>query len=451
MKNKILATLDNYHMIAPGMRICVCLSGGADSCALLHALYHLQNIKKFQLVACHYNHHIRQSESDRDEQFCIDLCYAYGIPLYTGGSNIPLLHPGSGQTLEEFSRNARYQWFESISRLYAIDRFATAHHKGDQAETVLFRLFRGTSPKGFTGISATRGRYIRPLIDTSKEEILQYIAEHNLSFVEDSTNSDTTYTRNFIRHVILPKAKEINPNAVDAVNRMANSIREDNELLESLLPAYSEKQYVANLHDALLRRIIYRNFLEKSKIVLGYKHLDKIFLKIKKQNNFRLQIDDLWTAVYAKGYLSFELRKNLCVLQDEGELCPGENLLCNNRVRMHYATQPCPSFHGKNRDNGINVYNLSTEMVLSSNKICGMIRYRMRKPGDRFFFKGHHRSIKKMLCDQKIPLDARAMLPILFDDEGILGVPFLGVTDRVYSLDQSNSVIIKIEIATDYV
>lgn len=452
MEEKLLEALDTYNMITPGMHICVCLSGGADSCALLHALLQLQESKSFYLTACHFNHQIRPNESDRDEQFCINLCQSYGVPLFVGTSDIPSLHAHSHQSMEEFARNTRYEWFEDIARQQHIDRFATAHHKDDQAETVLFRLFRGTTPRGLTGIAAVRDLYIRPLIYVSREEILKYNLKNNLLHVEDSSNLDTNYTRNYIRHVIIPSAEKINPEVSSAINRVSNLIREDNDFLESLLPEYAPKQFVDDLHDALLRRVIYRNFYKISKIVLGHKHLDKIFSCIKQRKDFRHEINSDWLAIYKKGFLYFQQSNtSFAEIYEEGTLTTEETLLCNQRLRIKLENGAPFVSGGEKLVQKKIVYNLSTEMLLSSDKICGMIRYRVRRPGDRFLFKGHHRSVKKMLCDKKIPLEIRSILPVLYDDIGILCIPFLGVSDRVYCLDATKAVKIQVDIASENV
>ena len=450
MEEKFLSSVNSQISLSPDVRICVCLSGGADSCALLHCLMQLQKKTVFELSACHFNHRIRADESLRDENFCIELCKSYGIPLFLGSANIPLLHKSSGQTLEECARTHRYAWFETLANEHSIQYFATAHHMDDQAETILFRLFRGTDPKGLSGISATRGIYIRPFLNIEKSEILEYIKKHELCFVEDSSNQDTNYTRNYIRHVILPQASKVNPNASRAICRVSRLISEDDEFLEGLLPKYSEKQYVADLHDVLLRRLIHRNFHKISDSVLGYKHLDKIMLGIKNGKSFRYEISRTWTAVFHQGILSFEQQGRTKYTCAEGVLTSQEQYLCENKVHILIKNTDTNHTDHKNFSEFKNVYNLSTEIQMSYDRICGKLRYRARRPGDRILLKGHHRSIKKMMCDCKIKPEIRSMIPVIYDDEGIICVPFLGVADRVCSSSSERIIKLQIDIASDF-
>lgn len=216
-----------------GKRICVALSGGADSVCLLHYLYSHAAQFHISLSAVHVEHGIRGEESLRDLKFCENLCKSWNIPLETVREDVPARARQARQSEEEAGRNLRYDVFLTILRENRADFVATAHHLGDVAETVLFRLARGTSLAGMRAVTERQG-IIRPLLQTSRAEIEAYLTEHGLSHVEDSTNSDETYSRNYIRHSILPAFEKLSARASEHLVHFAALAAEDDEYLQTL-------------------------------------------------------------------------------------------------------------------------------------------------------------------------------------------------------------------------
>lgn len=216
-----------------GKRVCTALSGGADSVCLLHYLYSHAAQFDLSLSAVHVEHGIRGEESLRDLKFCEDLCKSWNIPLEIVSADIPALARKFSQSEEEAGRTFRYEVFLSILQENRADFVATAHHLGDVAETVLFRLARGTSLAGMRAVTQRQG-IIRPLLQTTRTEIQAYLSEHRLPHVEDSTNSDETYSRNYIRHSILPAFEKISGHATEHLVRFASLAAEDDEYLQTL-------------------------------------------------------------------------------------------------------------------------------------------------------------------------------------------------------------------------
>ena len=227
--------IDEYDMLPPGCTVVCAVSGGADSICLLHRLNQLRAIRPFTLVAAHYNHHLRGAESDRDEAFVKrwveDWCGpdpAAGQPplpavrLITGGGDVSGEAKRLGLGLEETARRMRYAFLEEAARAVGADRIATAHTADDNAETVLLHLIRGSGLQGLTGIRPRQGRLVRPLLTTPRREIEDYLELYHIPHVEDSTNQDDAYTRNQVRHQVIPLLDEINPWFVP---RMADTIR----------------------------------------------------------------------------------------------------------------------------------------------------------------------------------------------------------------------------------
>lgn len=217
-------------MISAGETVCVGLSGGADSVSLLFALRELGGELGFGVRAVHINHGLRGEESERDMRFCERLCGELGIALEVRRLDLAAVKT-KHESLEECARKARYQAFDEVMRG---DKLATAHNLNDNAETVLLNLMRGTGLRGLCGIPPKRGSIIRPLIRCSRAEVEEYCRENSLSYVTDSTNLSDDYTRNRVRHAILPEMLKINPSLPDTISRMTELLRGDSDFLEEL-------------------------------------------------------------------------------------------------------------------------------------------------------------------------------------------------------------------------
>ncbi len=213
------------------MRVCVALSGGVDSVCLLHAFKEQANKYNIALSAYHIEHGIRGEESVRDMEFCKTLCNEWGIPLTVQRTDVPALAKASGENLEQTARGVRYGAFRSLLEAGEADLVATAHHADDVAETVLFRLARGTGVSGMKAI-AEYGGIVRPILTRTRAEIEAYAAENGLDHVEDSTNGDENYTRNYIRHTVLPAFEKIHGNAAKHLVEFAALAAEEDDFLQ---------------------------------------------------------------------------------------------------------------------------------------------------------------------------------------------------------------------------
>ena len=266
MVNRVLRTNKKFSLFENGDKIIVALSGGADSVSLLHVLNSLKEQYDLTLYAAHLNHGIRGNEADRDEQFCKILCKNYNIELFTSYRDIPSLSKSQRISEELCGRNERYAFFNELSKKTGA-KIATAHTASDNAETLIFNITRGASVSGASGIPPKRGNIIRPLIEQTREQIEAYCLENNLSYVTDSTNLSTDYTRNKIRSQIIPLLKTLNPSFESAALRFTQSASEAKEYLEiSAEKAIEEsktdygydvnvlnKNYKAVLHTALAK------------------------------------------------------------------------------------------------------------------------------------------------------------------------------------------------------
>ncbi len=227
---KVKSAVCDYNMTVSGECVVVALSGGADSVSLLFALNSLAGELGITLSACHVNHGLRGEEADADMRFCQRLCERLGIELKLLKTDVRSSQR-KHESIEETARRIRYEFFAQVSDG---KKLATAHNRNDSAETVLLNLMRGTGLKGLCGIPPVRGNIIRPLIYCTRQQVEEYCAENGLDYVTDKTNLCDDYTRNKVRHIILPEMMKINGSLPDTMARMERSLREDSDYLEAM-------------------------------------------------------------------------------------------------------------------------------------------------------------------------------------------------------------------------
>ena len=235
LKDEVLKTIKEYNLIENGDKIVVGVSGGPDSICLVDILNEIKNDKKinFELAICHINHLIRE-EAKEDEKFVEEYAKEKNIPFFSKEIDVASLAKKQKIGTEEAGRIARYAFFEEILQKINGTKIATAHTKNDNAETVLMNLLRGSGTAGLKGISPIRdNKYIKPLIQISREEIEAYCEEQNLKPRYDKTNSENIYTRNKVRNILIPLIKkEFNPNIIDTIDRLSTLAKKENEYLE---------------------------------------------------------------------------------------------------------------------------------------------------------------------------------------------------------------------------
>lgn len=218
-----------------GTRVVAAVSGGADSVALFYLLQQLAASGDCQLAGlAHLHHHIRGTAADGDAAFCRDLAARAGVPAVIGDADVPALATAAGVSLEVAGRDARQQFYaEAKARLNA-SRVAVAHTRDDQAETVLLRLARGAGLLGLSGMAPQRDHLVRPLLDVARAELRSYLREIGVTWCEDATNDDRAIARNWVRHEVLPRLRELNAQADSALARAAGILRTDAVFLDGL-------------------------------------------------------------------------------------------------------------------------------------------------------------------------------------------------------------------------
>ena len=415
----------------------VAYSGGADSAALLTLMHEYAAQRHIPLTAIHVHHGIRGAEADRDASACQAFCDARGIPLVIRRADVPALAKEWSVGIEEAARRVRYDVFEELIRGKDGAFVATAHSADDHLETVLFHMIRGAGTAGMCGIPALRGKYIRPLLGCSSSEIRDFCQSEGISFVEDSTNGDEAYTRNFIRHEIVPALRKITPAPEKAVHRMSELLREDASYLHEeavrALGDHAKDTHVscsdlAPLHNAILSRacgILYENAAGGTgDLTAG--HVRDLCDLVRGGQCASLSLPGKITARVYNGELSFFLDEDVPAVDKDFyfPLTEGEHLFPEYGFGICFLGN-----EGKNIPFDKNIYKLAICTSLPFDTIQGKAFVRFRQPGDRYRFGGMTRSVKKLLNEAKIPPDKRATLPVICDDAGILWIPGFPVRD----------------------
>ncbi len=235
MKQKILQTIKKYNLIKNGDGIVIGVSGGPDSICLLHILNELKQELNFKIYVAHINHMIRE-EADLETEYVKEFCNKIEVECFIKRIDVVKIATELKRGTEETGRQVRYDFFNEILEKTNSNKIATAHNNNDKAETIIMNILRGSGTTGLKGIEPIRdNKFIRPLIDITREEIEEYCINNNLNPKIDKSNNENIYTRNKIRNVVIPYIKqEFNQNIIKTINRLSEVITEENEYLNKI-------------------------------------------------------------------------------------------------------------------------------------------------------------------------------------------------------------------------
>ena len=266
MEEKVLQTIKKYNLIQNNDKIILAVSGGPDSIAMLNCLFNLkikleekENLR-FQIYVAHVNHMIRE-EAKSDETYVQELCDKLNIPFFSKSIDVKKIAHNNKMGIEETGRIERYNFFNEVMEKTNGNKIAIAHNKNDKIETIIMHLLRGTGLNGLIGLEPIKNnKYIRPILECSRQEIEEYCEKNNLNPKIDKTNFDNTYTRNKIRNIVIPYIKqEFNPNIVETLDRLSDLVKE-------------EELYITKQVEKIYREICISE--SKSKIILSLKQFN---------------------------------------------------------------------------------------------------------------------------------------------------------------------------------
>ncbi len=448
MKTKVLTAIKKYNMIPNGGRVIVALSGGSDSMSLLDVLSSLKEELGITLEAAHVNHCLRGKDSDSDEAFVAAECEKRKIRLHRLRADVSGRAEENGESLEEAGRRIRYDFFASLGDDALI---ATAHNLSDRTETFLFNFTRGSGLKGLCSIPPVRGNIIRPLIECSKQEIEQYCAENSVEYVTDRTNSDVTYSRNRIRHNVIPELKRINPAFEECAGRCIDLINEDGKYLYSLACSAVTKaecgggyeiSELSSLALPVLKRAL-SIITEKEKNIQPDSRMINEMLALVRNYSVSghggsVQLSGETSVRARAGKLEFPCGK--ASAENEKSLVSGENFFGSFLITLTESRNVT--------DYSQTFSNMSANYVLDRDKIQGRISVRVRNEGDvmRPFPRNVTKPLRKLQNEAGISPELRTASPVIVDAEGIIACFGCGVDSRVKADKKTeNAVILRIE------
>ncbi len=424
MNNKVLKTVKKYNMLSKGDRVLIGVSGGADSIALLEFFVSVKEKYDLDICVAHIEHGIRGEDSVNDAEFVKNYCKKLGVSFYLKTIDAPNLAKKAKMGVEEYSRMARYDFFNTIE----CDKIATAHNLTDNIETLLFRLARGTGLKGACSIPAVRGKIIRPFIEVSSGEIRKWCNDNNIPYRVDCTNSDSAYSRNLIRLEILPLFEKLNANYQDNIENFISDVNEDyafiDDYVKSIYPKIVKNNEIdlpkLNELDLSIKKRILIMFFDENGYSLNRIHLQSVIDITLKSG--KTQIKENIFAISAKGKIRIAKFNDL-----------------NKKDEFVTKILNIDEFKDKNID-----------FYCDCDKIVGNIIIRAKQAGDRIKPAGRNvsKTLKKLFNESAYPIEKRDKKIVVCDDFGIVGVIGLCADERV-KVDCNTAKILTIKLPSE--
>lgn len=401
-------------LVENGDRIVVGFSGGPDSVFLVEMLLKLREKIDFDIVLVHVNHLLRGEEAQRDEDFSINYGKSKGLKVFARKINITSLGKEKGLSLEEAGREARYSFYKEVLEKSNSNKIALAHNKDDQIETFMFRLTRGTGLSGLEGIATKRDRYIRPISEIYKSEIVNYLDENNISYCIDSTNLENEFTRNSIRIDLIPFIeKRYNPKFKDKIFSLIEEIRDINIFIEKEIEQFSYNETI-NIESILkfpksIRGKILSKYLYKYGLEVNRKKISLIESILEKGGSQEISLDSQY--ILKKEYNILKIQKI--------------NLIKNNIEEVTF-TIPNKIKYGD--------YIIEAEYVErgEQNKNCFYTNLKLgdtlivrgRKDGDKIIPTGMkgEKKLKEIFINEKIGKEKRDSIPLIVHNDNIVWI-----------------------------
>lgn len=441
MEKQVFSYIERYKMIETGDRVIVGVSGGADSVCLLFLLQEYRKRKDFTLEVVHVNHQIRQEEAKRDETFVENLCRRMQIPCTVYSYPVPQIAREKHMTEEEAGRMVRQKAFCTCMHQGKSGKTALAHQRDDLAETMIHNLVRGSGINGMAGIRpVTKINHmcvIRPLLEIGKEEMKDWLIRRQISWVEDSTNEELSYTRNRIRHKIIPELTKINSNAVAHMADAAGTFL----LAEEYIGSQADMLYNRYVKQKENTMEIDRGLFEEHLLMQSYvirKALER--LAEQKKNITMNHIEAVKKLAAGRSGSRVSLVYGITAWQNYGTI---------RLVKGKSATEEL-------RELEIEIFPMENQQIQEKkytkwfdyDKIKGRLTLRKRRPGDIIAVDdaGHHKKLNRFMIDRKIPQHIRDSLWIIAEGDSVIWL----VGERIgadYKVTEQTKRVLEITIA----
>ena len=455
---RVLEYIFKNELIQRDDKVVVGVSGGPDSVCLLDILYRLSDKLKIKLVVAHINHMLRGEEADGDEEYVRKFCKERDIEFFAKRIDINKLSKDKKISTETAGRECRYDFFNEVMKNTNSNKIATAHNANDQVETIFMRIMRGTGLSGLIGIPVKRdGIYIRPILFLQREEIESYCDENKLEPRIDKSNLERDYSRNKIRLDIVPYMKDnFNSDIIATINRMADTLKEDNELIEDVIKDYFSKYCIVeegkiiiknNITDCkgvIIKRVIIKavSLVSGSGYNIEAKHVSNIKKLLSLGTNKRI---DLPNGLYAENiYGDIHIYKADSIKEEKVEALNIEKDALKNEYKFgKYSIY----FDVINNEKNIKFVNNNFIKYFNYDKINGNIIIRVRQDGDKMIPLGMsgRKKIKDILINSKVSINERNNIPIIQFDNEIAWLVGLKVSNE-YKVTNETKKMLKITV-----
>ena len=451
MQNYVRDAIQENHLLTKGDRCIIAVSGGADSMGLLHALIRLNGIFKVSYRVVHVHHGLRGTEADRDANFVRSTCERYNIPCKIIPVKVSEFAAEHKLSTEEAARYLRYQALETEAGRWEMEddtqkqvKIAVAHNKEDNAETILMQMARGSGLKGVAGMLPIRGRIIRPLLNVSRKDIEAYLIKEEESWINDSTNAESDYTRNRIRHDILPLfISEVNAASVDNITRAGRLAGLADQYLakcaEEILKPLSEpykngykipvKEF--KKQDYIIRNYMIRKLLSevnRSMKNITARHIEDIAELANMESGKHIDLPYRLVAERIYDDIAVYRKESLNAMQSDAE-----------EEKQTYFTFRTFPYRGEKVPEG------KYTKWFDYDKIDDLMDVRFRQPGDTLELKGvGTKALRTYMTDAKIPQEERDNIPVIAAGSNVMWLVGYRISER-YKVDKNTQIVMEIK------
>lgn len=420
--------IEENNLIEKGDSIVSAVSGGSDSVFMLEMLLAIKSDYELNIIVCHVNHGLRGAEAQRDEDFVKKLAEKNGLIYEVEHIDMAGYAKEHSLTCEEAGRKLRYLFFEEIKEKYKADKVAIAHNKNDVAETIFLNIFRGTGLDGLESIPLRRDFYIRPILCFEKSEILDFLKENNIHYVDDSTNFTNDYKRNVIRNEIIPFIKKnFNENIVSSMSRLASIAKENNLYLEDII----NDKYINIVKSNTIDRESFNelNHYEKTLVLRKFLRENLNYLNNISKDNIEDMINLISLDsgkkydIDGKHYLVNDFDKTIFKKLDINEL--------SEEISLDFKLDKVYNIYGSKFKFVLSDKILSKK-YLDYDLLTGKLSLRNRRSGDRFnpFGMKGTKKIKDYFVDKKVSSDDRSKVLFLMNGDEIACVVGYDIADK---------------------
>ncbi|MBZ4664428.1 MAG: tilS [Caloramator sp.] len=449
MKEKVLSYIKENRLIEPNDKVVVGLSGGPDSVCLLHILYSLKEELDITVYSAHVNHMIRGEEALRDEEYSKELSQKLNVEHFSTRVKVEEVAKEYRMTSEEAGRYIRYKFFDEVLNKVGANKIALAHNMNDNAETIIMNLIRGTGTLGLIGIPNKRdGKYIRPILCLTRDEIERYCQDNGLNPQIDSTNKESIYTRNKVRLELIPYIKDnFNPNIVENLNRLSQIIKSDEDFLQSYVDDILNNNYINSRfsiesfnkqHIAIKRRII-RKMIEMvygSISGIEQRHIDDCINLILKGETGKYVVlpHGIVCKIEYQNFLIDTIKDDSIEYEYKIKI-PGITYIPELNAKIY--TNILENLNNINHNTFIKYFDYD--------KIGNDITVRSRKAGDYIILSGvgGKKKLKDFFIDKKVPRDKRNNIPLIAKGSEIVWI--IGMRENnLYRIDDKTKKILEI-------